>query len=180
MARGRRKVVDPTQETTMIDPSQTVPAAYSRLQKRLHWAVLLLVAAQFTVFHEIGRAFGHAMHGGRGTDGGTVALHALTGLTILGLMLWRLAIARRDGVPALPEAEPDWAARLARVTHAAFYAVLIAMPVLGGLALFAHIGPAAGLHKLLAGGLLGLIALHVTAVAVHQLAWKTNILGRMA
>ena len=164
----------------MTDPSRPIPMTYSRVQKRLHWAVMLLVAAQFTVFHEIGRAFGHAMHGGRGTDGGTVAAHALTGLAILGLMLWRLMLARRDGVPALPEAEPDWAARIARVTHAAFYAVLIAMPVLGGLALFAHIGPAAGLHKLLAGGLLGLIALHVTAVAVHQLAWKTNILGRMA
>lgn len=164
----------------MTDPSQTVPAAYSQRQKHLHWAVMLLVAAQFTVFHEIGRTFGHAMHGGRGADGGTVAAHALTGLAILGLMLWRLAIARRDGVPALPEAEPDWAARLARVTHAAFYAVLIAMPVMGGLTLFGHIGPAAGLHKLLSALLLGLIALHVTAVVVHQLAWKTNILSRMA
>ncbi|WP_165828207.1 cytochrome b [Rhodovulum sp. BSW8] len=155
------------------------PEAYSFRQKLAHWGVVVLVAAQYLVFDAIGRDFGRGMKTGEWVYSPVATGHILFGFAILALMVWRLKLRRDEGVPALPAAEPGWAATLARLTHGAFYLMLLAMPLVGAAAWFLQSGSAAEMHETAANLLMALIAVHVAAVAVHQFRWKSSILSRM-
>ncbi|WP_414898479.1 cytochrome b [Rhodovulum sp. YEN HP10] len=166
----------------MSDTKASPPAAtetYSFRQKLVHWAVVVLVAAQFLVFDAIGRDFGRGMRTGDWVYSPAATGHILFGFAILALMVWRLKLRRDEGVPALPAAEPGWAATLARLSHAAFYLMLLAMPVAGAVAWFRQSGNAAEIHEAAATLLIALIAIHIAAVALHQFRWRSNILSRM-
>lgn len=99
---------------------------YTTVAVVLHWLIAVLVVAQFS--------FGWWMQqipkSPPGMRAGAFNLHKSVGLTILALMLVRLAWRLAHRPPALP-AMPRWQARLARATHAGFYVLLIALPVTG-------------------------------------------------
>lgn len=100
---------------------------WSAAQRRLHWAVALLVVLAFAV--------GLVM----------VALpltqllakiiayqaHKTIGLLVPPLVLWRLWLRARRGRPAPDPALSRWQRRAAAAGHGALYALLIAVPVLG-------------------------------------------------
>jgi len=156
-----------------------MPMSYSRTQKMLHWAIAALVAAQFLLFDGIGRAFATGMRSGSFAWSGEVVGHIATGLGILALMLWRLGLRLRRGAPPPPAEEPALARLAASAAHGAFYALLLAMPLSGLAAWFLQLGPAGSAHEAAKSALLLLIALHVAAVAVHQVFWRTGLLSRM-
>ena len=60
-----------------------------------------------------------------------VAFHKSLGITILVLALLRLAIRLRYGAPALPADLPEPIKLAAHLSHWAFYALMIAMPLIG-------------------------------------------------
>lgn len=126
--------------------------------------------------------------------------HKSIGLAVLATtllrLLWRVAVKR-----PLPPAGPAWQRRLARIVHAALYACLLALPVLGWLHSAAANTPvsAFGLfvlpqpmapdrtlveplrtaHAAVAWALLALLALHVAAAAKHALLDRDGTLSRM-
>lgn len=164
-----------TQETG--DP--LAAAEYSRTQKILHWAIVVLIAVQFLIFDHMGREF-RAVIEGTGTAYDTTSVaHILIGAAVLLLMIWRLGLRLRRGTPALPEAEPDWASKVSKAVHWLFYALLIVLPLLGLLAWFGTLRPAAEAHEIGTTLLLWIIGLHLAGVAVHQLWWRTGLLRRM-
>ena len=60
-----------------------------------------------------------------------VSIHKSLGITILVLALLRLAIRLRFGAPPLPADLPEPMKLAAHLSHWAFYALMIAMPLLG-------------------------------------------------
>jgi cytochrome b561 len=100
---------------------------WSAAQRWLHWAVALLVVLGFVV--------GLVM----------VALpltqllakiiayqaHKTIGLLVPPLVVWRLVLRARRGRPAEDASLPAWQRRAAALAHAALYALLIVVPVLG-------------------------------------------------
>ena len=100
---------------------------WSPAQRRLHWGVALLVAAAF--------AIGLVMVALPLTQllAKIIAyqLHKTIGLLVPPLVLWRLALRARRGRPAEDAALPAWQRRAAWLGHAALYALLIVVPVLG-------------------------------------------------
>ena len=60
-------------------------------------------------------------------------MHKSTGLTILVLSLFRLALRLMHKVPPLPAAMPAWEKFAARGTHVLFYVIMIGMPLSGWL-----------------------------------------------
>jgi len=152
---------------------------YSKLQIRLHWAVVVLVALQL-IFHDgMSNAFSAGMDAGSLTFSTPVILHFIFGTTITALMLWRLMMRQERGVPAAPEGEPAHFQMLGKVAHLAFYVVLLLFPVTGAVAWGSANQGAANIHEILKFILLALIAAHVVAALVHQFVWKTNLLDRM-
>lgn len=60
-------------------------------------------------------------------------LHKSLGLTVLALVLVRIAWRLYAGAPAPVEGTPRWQARLASLTHGAIYVLILAMPLSGWL-----------------------------------------------
>jgi cytochrome b561 len=68
---------------------------------------------------------------------------------------------------------------LARATHAAFYVLLIALPITGALAYYFDMLEMGELHELGKPLMIALIALHVLAALWHQFVRRDRLLMRM-
>lgn len=168
---------------------------YSSVSKTLHWLIALLAFTQLAMgkFLEI-----DADEGAEGYFG----IHTALGLSVLALMLVRLAWRLTHAVPPAPAATPGWQRAAARATHFAFYALLIALPVTGWLLTtvegdaVSYFGlfpvpplPVAGgevaedfleeTHEVLGNVLLVLAGLHVLAGLKHHYVDKDTVLRRM-
>lgn len=158
-----------------IAATQMPVRSYSLGQIILHWSIAALVLWQL-VFGESMEALEHPA----GADAGELFLadaHIWFGFAILALAALRIVLRLWRGAPA-PE-EPNRAATLlARGAHAAFYLLLVAMPVTGILDYYYHL-PTGDLHELGKPLLIVLIALHVAATAWHALVRRDGTLRRM-
>jgi cytochrome b561 len=157
----------------------TRPTGYSKLQIRLHWITVALVALQYLLHDGIADAYERALDTGTYTLSAPVAGHAIGGLLILGLVIWRLMLRRERGVPAPHPGEPQVFQTISHWAHVAFYALLIALPISGVMAWGGQIEAAGDIHEVFRALLMLLIIAHIGAVVVHQVVWKTGLLTRM-
>ena len=131
-----------------------------------------------------------------------VSIHKPLGIAILVLALMRLALRLRCGAPALPVNLPEPMKLAAQASHYAFYALMIAMPLIGWGMLSAaaypvvlfggwHLPPilpqSDSLHTLLwdahfylAFAFFALILLHVAAALFHALVRRDGVFETMA
>ncbi|CAH1673952.1 cytochrome b [Chelatococcus asaccharovorans] len=156
-----------------------ISTGYSRAQIALHWAVAALVVAQYLAHDAIVAAWSAHVQGKAYGFDPLIPAHVVGGALILVLVLWRIALRVARGAPPPPDQEPPILGLLARGAHLAFYAVLIALSVSGGLAWFADLRPAVSVHNVLKGMLLALIAVHVLAVIFHRIVLKSGVMQRM-
>jgi cytochrome b561 len=129
-------------------------------------------------------------------------VHISAGLAVIALLVMRLLWRTVDSPPPA-EATPlgAWGDRLARITHVALYALLIAVPTAGMVLQFARGNalPVFGLfevaspwaanrafarsvsevHELLAHTLIIIAALHAGAALVHHSVFRDRTLARM-
>jgi cytochrome b561 len=170
-------------------------ASYDPVAIALHWIVAATVALQFA----LGWLMQEIAKQPAGPRAFAYNVHKSVGLAILALMLARLAW--RIGHRPPPEVPmPQWQASAARANHAALYALLVALPVAGylgsafsgypvrffGLALPSWTAPDAALKEAMSGAHLAAswllamaVALHLAAVAKHELLDGDGILERM-
>lgn len=97
---------------------------YTRLAIALHWliAVLIVVNVVLTwVVDSLPEAWGRPV----------IDTHKSIGITVLGLALMRLLWRFTHRPPAMPANYPVWQRRLAHVTHALLYVVMLALPLSG-------------------------------------------------
>lgn len=156
--------------------------SYSSAQRALHWLTVLLVFFNLLLPGAIEHVV-DAMDDGQVPTPAQMSsahLHIYVGFAILGFTLLRLILRAVQGAPGQPAGEPEAFHHLARISHAAFYLVLLLMPALGIAKYFLGIDAAGDLHAGMVKVVLwALIALHVAAVLVHQFWWKTNVIARM-
>jgi cytochrome b561 len=134
--------------------------------------------------------------------------HKSLGLLLLVLTLARLTWRLMNPPPPLPPGMSRFERTAASLTHIAFYALLLAMPLAGwamvsaspfglptmifGLFEWPHLPVLAGLedkkpveavfksaHKFMGFGLMGLLALHVGAALKHHFINRDTVLARM-
>lgn len=168
---------------------------YSALSIGIHWLMLLWLVAvygsmELREFFPKGSAPREAMK----------MWHFMLGLSVLALVLIRLAGRATGSTPAIQPAPPNWQVRLGRAMHLGLYAWMIGMPLLGWLLLSAagkpipffglHLPVLMGASKELASqvkevhealGSAGyfLIGLHAAAGLFHHYALGDNTLRRM-
>lgn len=170
-------------------------ARYTRVAVLLHWAIAALIVANLLVgfFHE---------DFDKPVRGALMGFHKSTGITILALSLARLAWRLTHRPPAYDAAMKPWEARLARLTHIVFYAMLIALPLSGwllsstgsrpigawyGLFGIGKLPAPAGTHDLWeqSHGVLGylmlaLLVLHVAGALKHHFEGHRQMIRRMS
>ncbi len=153
---------------------QTVPTrqSYTLGQIILHWTIAALVIWQLV--------FGGSMEvleRASGADAATLFFansHIAVGFAVLLLVGIRIVLRLVHGAPPLNRL----AALLAHAAHAAFYVLLVAMPVTGILDYYFGL-PTGGMHILGKPLFILLIAVHVIAVLWHRFVRRDGTLRRM-
>lgn len=155
------------------------PNGYSRIQIILHWLVFALVAAQFLLGETIAEAMEKIREGAQVPFNPLIAQHVFGGGLILLLVIWRLALRKKRGVPDMPEGESPAQKMVAKGTHHILYLLLILMPISGSVAWFLGVNAASNGHQIMKVVLIVLVGLHVVAALYHQFVLKNNLLDRM-
>lgn len=162
----------------------------------LHWLLAAGVIAQW----RIAEAGEHAAteEAGRAIMGNHFAL----GLVLLALVLLRLAMRLAQPNPPLASHLAGWERALSKTTHTLFYALLIAMPIAGWIAMSKYGAPIDvwglftvpalplatdpegakaifSLHAITGTVLLALVAVHILGTLKHTLIDKDGNLFRM-
>lgn len=141
---------------------------YTKLQRQLHWLVILLLAGQYLLQNPMRSAM-EAIEGGQ-TLGFTAflvtSLHSWSGISIAALMLWRWQLRKRyvplnDGKMSLGKAK--WVT----IHHNSLYVAVVLMALAGALHYYLDWPLAAQLHKLGKWVLAGLILVHIAGALVH-------------
>jgi cytochrome b561 len=174
----------------------TQTASYTRVAIWIHWIIALAILtniglAEFT--EDLSREARTPY----------MDVHKALGITILFLSLGRLGWRLGHKPPPLPAHMPGWQRVISGVSHALFYVLMIGLPIGGWLwmstypAPISYFGlfnvpmlPVAGQealgdmlhegHEIGGKIMLGLVVLHLLAVAKHHLVDKHNLLARMS
>lgn len=175
-------------------PARNTAVRYGFVAQGLHWLIVALLIVQVTlgkVAEDLPLGLDKLV---------MMARHKSVGITILGLAVIRLAWRLIDRPPP-PPPMPRWQRGAARLTHAAFYVLLFALPVTGWLMSSASnfpvswfglvqlpdlVAPDDGLehrlediHETLVKVLVALAVLHVAAALKHQFVDRDGLLLRM-
>ena len=170
-------------------------ARWGALAQLLHWLIAVLIGAQIAL-GLIGTALPLSM-----TKLVTLARHKSLGITILALVLVRLAWRALNPSPELPGALKPYERVLARGTHAGLYVLMIALPLTGWIMSSARGFPVSWfnlfqlpnlvgrsttlyhamvrVHVLLAIALGLILVLHIAAAIKHHVVLKDETLRRM-
>jgi len=166
------------------------------LSKALHWTIALLILGMIAVgfvLDELPKSPKYFW---------VFDLHKSTGLTVLALMLVRLAWRLAAGAPASVPGTPTWQHVAAQVTHWAIYAMAVLMPLSGwlydsasGLRALTWFGvftvpklaapdrdlrgTAHDIHEIGVWILLALLAAHIGAALWHHFIVRDRTLVRM-
>jgi cytochrome b561 len=184
-----------TQQTATGAPVQT----YGRTARVLHWLTLALIAVQLPVGLYMTYR-GNTLNVWDKVTGALYNGHKVIGVTILLVVLWRLAYRFTRGAPPdEPTLEP-WQRLASHLNHWGMYVLLVCLPLAGyvGISLFPALDifgvfslpgivppdkeaakTAFAVHKVLAVLLLLMVAVHVAAALFHYFIRKDNVLGRM-
>jgi cytochrome b561 len=168
---------------------------WGALSQLLHWLIAALIGVQITL-GLIGAALPLSM-----TKLATLARHKSLGITLLALMLVRLAWRALNPAPALPDTLQPYERVLARITHTGLYVLVIALPLTGWIMSSARGFPVSWfdvfqlpnlvrrnaalyhamvrLHVLLAIALGLILVLHIAAAIKHHFVLKDDTLRRM-
>ncbi len=170
---------------------------YRATARLLHWGMaILLIGLIIAGFIMVQNGLPQAL------QNQLFAMHKNIGLLVLVLVLLRLAYRMVNPAPPLPASISPVQRRIAAVSHASLYLLMIAMPVLGYVrvraggfpvesldawgvpALIAKSEPLAAAAKSAhyAGALLltALVVLHVGAALYHALVLRDGVFARMA
>jgi cytochrome b561 len=135
---------------------------WGAVSQLLHWLIVGLIVWQGIV----GLTMGDLRSGPDKVE--VYALHKSFGLTLLGLVLLRLAWRVYAGAPEAVPGVPTWQARGAALTHFALYVLLFALPLSGWV-----LNSAAG-YPLPWFGVVNLPAIAGRDHALHELAEEAH------
>ncbi|MGV3634511.1 MAG: cytochrome b [Pseudorhodoplanes sp.] len=163
--------------------------------KTLHWLTLVLLIGAFT----LAVSMVNMPFSPRKLE--FYSWHKWVGVTIFLVTLLRLGWRIVNPVPQPPDGTPLWQRRIAGLSHAALYTILLVMPITGWIMSSAlnlpvvylglvHIPSPFGVdralgetmkavHLSLAVALLVLVSIHILAALYHHLALRDDVLRRM-
>ena len=173
------------------DPS----AQYGIVARSFHWGMALLIFAGLAgvELHEF-------FEKGSDARAALMSAHFQTGLLVFALVWFRIGAVAFRQAPAIVPEPPQWQNLAAKAMHLAFYAAMIALPILGLLGAQAEgkpvnlLGMALPLftaedkdfaeeileiHETIGNVMIGLIVMHIAAAWWHHFKQRDNTLLRM-
>jgi cytochrome b561 len=177
-------------------PLRSTDAGWGALARTFHWLIAILILVQG------GIGIAMVQMGLTPAKLRVFALHKSIGMTILALVLLRIAWRLTEKRPADPAGTPRWQRGVARAMHLALYALILAIPLSGWWFNSAANAPlvwfglvdmpglthgydpvwkprALLLHEFLFWLLVALLVLHVGAALWHHFRQRDDVLKRM-
>jgi cytochrome b561 len=176
-------------------PLRNTQTSYGSVAKLLHWAVVLLIIAQFI----LGIIADDLPNGIRKLE--ILAWHKSGGMLILLLALGRIGWRLVNPPPPQLTSYPHWQQVIAKTTHVVLYILILVQPVTGWMMSSAKNYPVSfynlfqwpdlvqpnealseyleGVHKALAITLLVVASVHIAAALYHHFWLKDDVLRRM-
>jgi len=151
--------------------------AYSGVQIGLHWAVALLIAANYFISDGMGDAL-DAHLAGDPVLGLTPVWHVWAGTLLLALVLVRIVVRVTTGAPAA-QGPKTLATKAADLGHLVLYLLMLAVPVLGAITWFGKTDSTGDLHVLVMNVLMIVILGHAAVAIFHHYVLKDRILSKM-
>jgi cytochrome b561 len=171
-----------SRNTKEINLAKTTSTAFSATQRLVHWLTAALVFFNLLLPDGMNTWRRSMRQTGSATayQVSSANIHAYVGIAILILVVFRLILRASKGVPPSPSEEPAIFRLAAKAGHAAFYILLIAMPLTGIGAYYLGYDGLGNVHAdILKVVMWFVIVAHVLSVLAHQFYFKTNILRRM-
>jgi cytochrome b561 len=100
---------------------------YGRVSISLHWTIAALIVIQLC----LGWYMNEVLANHSPAKPQVMWFHVSVGLTILLLVLVRMAVRLTHPAPPLPAGMPRWERALARATHLLFYMLMLGLPITG-------------------------------------------------
>jgi cytochrome b561 len=176
-------------------PLQNTSDRFGVVAKTFHWLTLVLLVGSFT----LAASMTSLLLSPRQLQ--LYAWHKWVGVTIFLVTMLRLGWRLANPVPRQPAGTPQWQRRLAGLSHAALYTIIVVMPLTGWVMSSAlnlpvvylgliyipspfGVDPALGeamkiVHGTLAVTLLVLVALHAAAALYHHFMLRDDVMRRM-
>lgn len=180
-----------------MDKLVTQGPRYSHVAITLHWIIAAMILANFVLVWS-------AEDAPKAEEQRLVGLHMANGISILILSVLRILWRVTHPAPPFEESLKSWEVALAKIVHALFYFLIIAIPLTGWIMVSAHSGGAGvnvfglfefpGLpfaksdatadtlhevHEVLAFLMLLLFLLHTAAALKHMFVDRDDTMGRM-
>ncbi|MBV1918732.1 MAG: cytochrome b [Sphingomonadaceae bacterium] len=178
-----------------MDTQASTRARYSRIAMLLHWLIAISVIVNWRIA-EAGE------HAAKAEKEAIMANHFALGMVVLILTVLRIAWRLGNKPPPLAMHLKAWEVALARVTHSLFYILLIALPLLGWVAMSSYgqaidmfglfdwpvlpvakdvdlAGTIFDVHGVLGSAMILLIGLHLLGVIKHLFIDRDGNLFRM-
>jgi cytochrome b561 len=150
--------------------------SYSVLQIALHWAIAVLIFANYIISDDMGRAFYTALRGEVVSDW-TVSFHVWVGVSVLVLAMLRLLVRQMSG--GWHEEPSNLADKAALWGHRALYALMVLVPTLGVIAWFGGVAVSGDLHVIAMNAMMLLVLGHSAMALYHQFVVKDGLLLKM-
>lgn len=155
-----------------------IRANYSDIQIALHWLIVLLFAFNYTFGDAMGRIFKAHLRGQEvATWPGMV--HVYVGLTMFWLVVLRMIVRWRIGVPEEAPNPKEWMMVASKWTHRLLYVLMLFAPWAGLTAWYVNVELAAEVHVILINALLIVAGLHAAGALYHNFFLKDGLLKRM-
>lgn len=152
--------------------------AWTRLNIRLHWLIVGLIVLQYVSSEWMEALFDK----GSGAGTSTIVIgysHMIIGAIIFFATAVRLWDRAAHGRPPHDSEAPYWTVGLARVVHFLLYALLITMPIIGGMAYFTNSEFFATAHDWEWTMLVIAAGIHVLGALVNHFWFHSDALRRM-
>lgn len=171
------------------------PSKYPSPMRIMHWFMAFLLLAMIALGWRMSELDGEDLMRMK-----LYELHKSFGVTLLALVLLRLAIRLASALPKLPDGINPFEAKAAKLAYVLFYILMIAIPVSGysmstlfgfPVKWFGYELPrllavdkilardVAEWHEIMAYSLLALVIAHVAGAVKHKIKDKINLLPRM-
>ena len=174
---------------------RNTPSSFGSVARAFHWGMALLVVVAIVLIELTDLA-----PKGSALRRGMREWHSQAGLLVLALVWFRFAWKLVNTEPAIVPPPVAWQRKAAHAVEWTFYALMVALPVLGIVMMQADGRPVALLglqfpvvvgvdkvlahrledvHEWLGNAMLALIGLHVAATLWHGVVLRDNTLARM-
>jgi cytochrome b561 len=155
-------------------------SGYSGLQIALHWTIAALVLFQLLFGESMTTSVDAAADGQSlpWLDQTMASAHYWVGLAVLALATIRIGARLFVGAPGGEPSAPWWMALASRITHVAFYGLLLATPITGLLSYYLW-GWMGDVHAIAKPAFIVLIGIHAAAALFHHFVLKDSVLRKM-